>query len=79
MRTVKGTVRGMAVDLEESLPEGTTVEVVVRDGGEGPFFAQDFDGALGAELEEELRAAHAPAAPAADPDELDEALRQVEW
>ena len=79
MRTVKGTVRGMAVDLEEALPEGTTVDVVLRDAGEGPFFAQDFDGALSAELEEELRAAAAPASPAADPDELDEALRQVEW
>jgi hypothetical protein len=71
MRVLKGRVVGSAIIVEEVLPEGTAVDVVVH-GKEDEEFV----------LTEEMRAELREAAAAADRGELvdmDEVLAQVDW
>jgi hypothetical protein len=70
MRVVKGTVVGNTVVLEEALPEGLAVDVLVRD--------QEEDFVLTEALRVELRAA-AAAAQRGETVELDQALAETDW
>lgn len=70
MRVLKGRVVGSAIVVEETLPEGTAVDVVVRGEDDGEFV-----------LTEEMRAELREAAAAADRGELvdmDEVLAELE-
>ena len=72
MRVLKGRVVGSAIIVEEGLPEGTAVDVVVQHGKEDEEFV----------LTEEMRVELREAAAAANRGELvdmDEVLAQVDW